>query len=140
SSDLTQALSGGLLFAVIHYLVLDDADHPLAQLWVQEVRRPGSVERFEDEFESFIIEREAALVARASSHPGAQLNEINRCSYLLPALATVWGDRGHDLALVDLGASAGLILNFDRYCYDYGSRRCGALSPVVVEAQVRGRR
>src|SRR5438270_950834 len=53
----TQALSGGLLFAVVHREVLEDAGHPFAQLWDQEVRHPRSVGAFEEEFESFIFER-----------------------------------------------------------------------------------
>lgn len=46
-----------------------------------------------------------------------QTNEAGRCALLLPTLAQVADDR--PLALVELGASAGLCLLVDRYCYAY---------------------
>ena len=48
-----------------------------------------------------------------------QTNEIGRCTALLPAFATVGRHWARPLALVDLGASAGLNLLFDRYAYAY---------------------
>jgi hypothetical protein len=44
-----------------------------------------------------------------------QTNEPARCATLLPALARLPGP----LALIEVGASAGLTLLFDRYSYDY---------------------
>jgi len=44
-----------------------------------------------------------------------QTNEPGRCATLLPALATLSGP----LAIVEVGASAGLCLNLSRYSYDY---------------------
>jgi hypothetical protein len=46
------------------------------------------------------------------------------------------------LALVELGASAGLNLLWHRYGYDYGEGRCygDPLSPVQIECELRGDR
>ena len=44
-----------------------------------------------------------------------QTNEVGRCATLLPAIARVPGP----LALIEVGASAGLALLMDRYSYDY---------------------
>lgn len=52
------------------------------------------------------------LLARAT-----QTNEAGRCATLLPALLQLTGP----LALVEVGASAGLCLHPDRYRYDYGA-------------------
>lgn len=45
-----------------------------------------------------------------------QTNEPARCAVILPALAQI--DR--PIALIEVGASMGLCLLPDRYCYDYG--------------------
>jgi hypothetical protein len=54
-----------------------------------------------------------------------QTNEPARCATLLPLLATL----PPPLALVEVGAAAGLCLLPDRYAYDYGGRRVPA-APV----------
>jgi hypothetical protein len=52
---------------------------------------------------------------------GTQTNIPARCATLLPALATL----PQPLALVEVGASAGLCLFPDRYAYDYHGHRIG---------------
>lgn len=52
-------------------------------------------------------------------HRRTQTNEPGRCATLLPALALVDGP----LAIVEVGASAGLCLNITRYTYDFGTVR-----------------
>ena len=54
-----------------------------------------------------------------------QTNEVGRCAVLLPALPS------GPLALVEVGASAGLCLLLDRFHYEYGSTRIGAASSPV---------
>jgi hypothetical protein len=62
-----------------------------------------------------------------------QTNEVGRCAALVPALPP------GPLALVEVGASAGLCLLFDRFAYRYGSTRLGALSsPVQLSCSLRG--
>jgi hypothetical protein len=58
---------------------------------------------------------------------GTQTNEVGRCAILLPVLAAL----PQPLALLDVGASAGLCLYPDRYAYRYGSRQIGTGDPVL---------
>jgi hypothetical protein len=56
-----------------------------------------------------------------------QTNEIGRCAVLLPVLSAL----PQPLALLDVGASAGLCLYPDRYSFRYGDRRVGDTGPVI---------
>jgi hypothetical protein len=56
-----------------------------------------------------------------------QTNEAGRCATLLPVLAAL----PQPLALLDVGASAGLCLYPDRYSYRYGNHRIGTGEPVL---------
>jgi hypothetical protein len=65
---------------------------------------------------------EAQLRVRAT-----QTNEAGRCAVLLPVLAAL----PQPLALLEVGASAGLCLYPDRYAYRYGDHALGAGGPVI---------
>ena len=65
-----------------------------------------------------------------------QTNEPARCAVLLPALAQL----AEPLALIDVGASAGLTMLFDRYSYDYAGHRLAGADPdaPTLRCQVAG--
>lgn len=73
----------------------------------------------------------ATMLARRT-----QTNEAARCATLLPALAKTPGP----LALIEVGASAGLCLQLDRYSYDYGRMRLTGTDPEapVLRCELRG--
>lgn len=71
----------------------------------------------------------ATILARST-----QTNEVARCLALLPALAMIEGP----LALVEVGASAGLCLYPDRYSYDYDGRPVGPRRAVHLSCTTSG--
>ena len=75
---------------------------------------PGDARRFAELVEAHPDAIRALVLARST-----QTNEPGRCATLLPALASLPGP----LALLEVGASAGLCLLPDRYAYDYGRAR-----------------
>jgi hypothetical protein len=74
--------------------------------------------------------REVGAVMRSRR---TQTNEVGRCAVLLPALPS------GPLALVEVGASAGLCLLLDRFRYELGSASLGEVSsPVHLRCRVAG--
>jgi hypothetical protein len=71
-----------------------------------------------------------------------QTNDCGRSALIAPALTWVASRFGRPLALVDVGASAGLNLRCDRYRIDYGSFGTTGPgdSPVRIECEVVGGR
>ncbi|WP_422770702.1 DUF2332 domain-containing protein [Plantactinospora sp. WMMC1484] len=67
------------------------------------------------------------LVAAEMRLRATQTNEAGRCALLLPILARL----PQPLALLEVGASAGLCLYPDRYAYRYGDHQLGTGEPVL---------
>ena len=105
-----------LWLAAVHDLVLRRPDVPAARWYASVVGRDHlpigdpwpdvrrTVLAHEDELRTVIASRTT------------QTNEVNRCVYLAPALALACADRpDQPVLLVEMGASAGLLLSLDRY-------------------------
>jgi hypothetical protein len=68
-----------------------------------------------------------------------QTNETGRSAVLMPGYAEIARRTGLPLSILEIGASAGLNLNWNRYAYRYGDRFVGdANAPVTIEAEWRG--
>jgi hypothetical protein len=80
------------------------------------------------------LEDHADFLARFTAEQDVQTNEVRRAWALLPGLLSAGAPR---IDLLELGASAGLLLEFDRYGYRYraGSWGDGAL---VLDGDDRG--
>ena len=91
-----------------------------------------------EEFVAMVL-RHADEIREFMGHRSTQTNEPARCATLLPALARL----PQPLALLEVGAAAGLCLLPDHYGYDYGSQRVEprlrtAISPPVFPCRAGG--
>ncbi len=72
-------------------------------------------------FTEFALEHRERVVQYLETRM-VQTNEVGRCAYLMPGFLTIALENpGRPLAVLDVGASAGLNLNWDRYRYRYSS-------------------
>ncbi len=141
---LTQRRAGQqasfLLFGVIHYLLLSGVQHPLrdfyASLTHAQIREPveaGPVLR--DFCHSYNDELEMLIRTRL-----VQTNVVKRSVGLLVGLWAVKERCKQPVHLIEVGASAGIHLHFDRYRYILGEREFGQPNAkVVIETQWRGK-
>jgi len=104
-----------LLFASACYLLGGPAD-------------PGSLRD--------LVHRDSGRLAQVMRTRRTQTNEPARCATLLPALAQL----PEPLALIEVGASAGLTLLFDRYSYEYPGLRIAGRDPEapMLRCDLRG--
>lgn len=87
-------------------------------------------------FRRWLLEHWPAVAAQARVR-STQTNEPRRLTAIMPVLAAI----GPRLALLEVGASAGLCLYPDRYSYDYSGRRVDPVdgpSTVLLSADTTG--
>jgi hypothetical protein len=129
-----------LFFGAVHFLLLRGPRHPLSAFYRTISETTGWTEDPYLKFRSFCLER-ADEIRSLISLRLVQTNEVRRCALLLPVFVLISRQSGgRPLALLDIGASAGLNLLWDRYGYKYGELQpCGQLdSPVQITCALRG--
>jgi hypothetical protein len=132
-----------MLLAAAQYLLLRGADHPLAAHYPALAGTPRPLDPAFPLFRDFVLANRDEVL-RLVTGRRTQTNVLRRCTCLLPAFAGIARESQRPLALLDVGASAGLNLNFDRYRYAYrrGDEERGrwgeATSPVSLVAELRG--
>lgn len=128
-----------LFFSAVKRVLADDPEDDLSDHYARCAREGKPTPGLGEAFGEFCSRHEREIRALVQTRR-VQTNEIRRCSYLMPAFGLVSGDNpGAPLALIDVGASAGLNLLWDSYRYQYsdGSSYGPADSGVLIEAETR---
>lgn len=109
-----------LWFAALHDRVLAGVAHPLSAYFASVGGKRAPDAALADALADFVAREHDALLRSIRSR-STQTNEIGRCAVLWPALRWIAQRHGAaDIALLDVGCSAGLNLGVDRYTYSYG--------------------
>ncbi|MFB6254113.1 MAG: DUF2332 domain-containing protein [Halobacteriaceae archaeon] len=131
-----------LLLGAVHAILLRGVDHPLADFYPTCTDTPIDPNE-RDPFPSF---REFCFtyenqIREIISSRRVQTNEVGRSAVLLPAFEYVARSCNRaPLALIEIGASAGLNLCWDRYCYKYDEYGTYGdhNSSVTIKSTLRG--
>ncbi|HEX3489532.1 MAG TPA: DUF2332 domain-containing protein [Streptosporangiaceae bacterium] len=128
-----------LFFGAVHELLLGGADHPLAEFYPSVAgasARPSA--EAGPALVSFCAAYETELTKIISTRL-VQTNHVQRALGLRLGLSTIAAEVPGPADLIEVGASAGLILRFDRYGYRVGGRQYGDPgSPVQLTAEHYG--
>ena len=125
-----------LLFVAVHDLLLRGLGPELAAFYPNLAKEPKTGD-VAPAFRSFVSSHADSIRELVATRK-TQTNEVARCSLFLPLLARAYDECG-PLALVEVGASAGLNLLLAHYAYEYepgGS--VGDESPVRLTCGTRG--
>lgn len=129
-----------LFFAAVHLLLLKGERHQLTAFYPSLNETTKHRDYIYPYFRNFVLEHELEvrdiLAARS-----VQTNEVTRCAILVPAFEFVARQASDQpLAMIEIGASAGLTLLWNHYHYQYGDDlQCGPLtSQVQIECDLRG--
>jgi len=120
--------------AAVHRLVLEGAAPPLACHYPSaggELGPDGAWPIFRS-----VLEQHRDRLRELVTRP-CQTNEVGRCAALLPGFLAVANEYGLPLRILELGSSAGLNLNWDRYRYEGNGWDVGpADSPVQISGAI----
>jgi len=125
-----------MLFGAVQDQLLRNPAVPLASHYPELANGRAPIGDAFAAFRCFALDHLDAIAATMRSRR-VQTNEPARTALFLPALALAYDAR--PLALLEIGASAGLNLLMDRYAFDYGDGRLGpANAPATFDCEVRG--
>jgi hypothetical protein len=107
--------------AAAHFFILKNKKASLAKYYPSVTGQKTEAIPF-DLFKAFVHQHQQEIV-NLLQHRIVQTNVTTRCNYLLPVFSNILSPTNKPATIIDIGASAGLNLNFDRYEYYYDERR-----------------
>lgn len=123
-----------IFFAAIHYLLLLNQDKELARYY-PSIQRNHFAEIPFYIFKDFCIENDNEIKKIISTRI-VQTNVINRCTYLMPIFSKIIAEENKPTTIIDIGTSAGLTLNFDKYEYWYNDQKVFGKSKVIAKSKI----
>ena len=128
-----------LFFFAIQYLMLSLPGESLQQHLQRQENDPRSYEHIYPIFRRFCLKHADAIKSLISNRTN-QATLPDRAALLLPALSFLGKKIKEPLNLIEIGCSAGFLLLFDKYSYDFGNgESLGDLTgPLVLRPEIKG--
>jgi hypothetical protein len=132
-----------LFFGALHYLLISGVEGELSSYYpsVSSTPRSFADTALADALHDYCRQHSDEITAVLRTRR-VQTNEVRRSVFLMLGLAAVQRrDPSRPLALVEVGAAAGLNLLFDHYTYAFGKREVGARKgarSLRLECESRG--
>jgi hypothetical protein len=124
-----------LLFAAVHRALQATPVHPLANYYPSLGGSFGVDDQTWPTFRTYTLER-ADVIRELIATRTTQTNEVRRAALLYPAVALAAARIRGPIGLLEIGCSAGLLLNLDRYGYRYQTAQAGQLVAGPSKATV----
>ena len=124
-----------IFLGAIQYLLLKNRDHELAQFYPTITKVENKDQIPFDLFKKFCLANETAI-KQIIAERIVQTNVLNRCTYLYPIFSGIINKERKAATLIDIGTSAGLTLNFDKYEYWYNDKKAFGASAVKNYANI----
>jgi len=122
--------------AAVHFFILQNKQVLLAQYYPSVTGQKTEAIPF-DLFKTFVNRHEEEIVNLIQQRI-VQTNVITRCNYLLPVFSNILSQADEPATVIDIGASAGLTLNFDQYEYYYNDEKVYGDSRVKLHCLIKG--
>jgi hypothetical protein len=121
--------------AAVHFYILKDKKAALAGYYPSVTGKKTDSIPF-DIFKAFVHEHQQGIIDLLQDRI-VQTNVITRCNYLLPIFSNILSLTKKPSTIIDIGASAGLNLNFDRYEYYYNDKKVYGESRVKLHCLIK---
>jgi hypothetical protein len=114
------------LLAAVHRVLHTEPWHPLTNYYPSLGGTYGVDAETWPLFREFVLRRAEDVRALVATH-STQTNEVRRAAVLFPAVALAEKQAGGKIGLVEVGASAGLLLGLGGFGYRYQTEQAGQL-------------
>jgi hypothetical protein len=134
ATDTTSA-DATLLFAAVQRVLQAEPFHELTNYYPSLGGTYGPDSGTWPMFRTFVLER-ADRVRELVATRITQTNEVRRSALLYPAVAIATKQAGRPVGLLEVGASAGLLLGMDTYAYRYQTQQAGQVAAGPARSTV----
>jgi hypothetical protein len=121
--------------AAVQFLILKNKNALLAAYYPSVTgQRTGAIPF--PVFKSFVLRHQQEIIDLLQ-HRIVQTNVLTRCNYLMPVFSNILSLNDKPATIIDIGSSAGLNLNFDRYEYYYDGKKIYGDSGVKLHCRIK---